>query len=187
MPSIGRYHHTDSSDHRILRELFELVELLLDINGRATANLEARFRNVLARRAGPDGQRYKLCILRWLHKLCILRKLCILCSFRGIHDCLVPVTPYLSGLFRHLKCNSKPPTRVRAMDMRHVLLLMPFLLDGLLTDEVEEYNSANPLGRISDPSPMMVDITVQLLSWYHLYRRRFPAKDLKDLDALGKQ
>jgi len=76
------------------------------------------------------------------------------------------------------------------MDMRHVLLLMPFLLDGLLTDEVEEYNSANPLGRISDPSPMMVDITVQLLSWYHLYRRRFPAKDeedLKDLDALGKQ
>ena len=76
------------------------------------------------------------------------------------------------------------------MDMRHVLLLMPFLLDGLLTDEVEEYNSANPLGRISDPSPMMVDITVQLLSWYHLYRRRFPAKDeedLKDLDVLGKQ
>ena len=41
------------------------------------------------------------------------------------------------------------------MDMRHVLLLMPFLLDGLLTDEVEEYNLANPLGRISDPSPMM--------------------------------
>jgi len=28
------------------------------------------------------------------------------------------------------------------------------------------------------------------LSWYHLYRRQFPAKDeedLKDLDALGKQ
>ena len=76
------------------------------------------------------------------------------------------------------------------MDMRHVLLLMPFLLDGLLTDEVEEYNLANPLGRISDPSPIMVNITVQLLSWYHLYRRRFPAKDeedLKDLDALGKQ
>ena len=76
------------------------------------------------------------------------------------------------------------------MDMRHVLLLMPFLLDGLLTDEVEEYNSANPLGRISDPSPMMVDITDQFLSWYHLYSRRFPAKDeedLRDLDALGKQ
>ena len=48
----------------ILQALFELVELLLDIDGRAAAKLEARFRNVLARRDGPDGQRYKLCILR---------------------------------------------------------------------------------------------------------------------------
>ena len=74
--------------------------------------------------------------------------------------------------------------------MCHVLLLMPCLLDGFLTDEVEEYNLSNPLGRISNQSPMMVDITVQLLSWYHLFRRRFLAKDeedLKDLDALGKQ
>ena len=47
----------------ILRALFELVELLLDIDGRAAAKLEARFRNVLASRVGPDGQRYKLCIL----------------------------------------------------------------------------------------------------------------------------
>ena len=47
----------------ILRALFELVELLLDIDGCAAAKLEARFRNVLAHRAEPDGQRYKLCIL----------------------------------------------------------------------------------------------------------------------------
>jgi hypothetical protein len=57
----------------ILRALFELVELLLDIDGRAAAKLEARFRNVLASRVGPDGQRYRLCILCCLHKLCILR------------------------------------------------------------------------------------------------------------------
>ena len=48
----------------ILQALFELAELLLDIDRRAAAKLEARFRNVLARRDGPDGQRYKLCILR---------------------------------------------------------------------------------------------------------------------------
>ena len=48
----------------ILQALFELVELLLDIDGRAGVNLEARFRNVLVRCAGPDGPRYKLCILR---------------------------------------------------------------------------------------------------------------------------
>ena len=73
------------------------------------------------------------------------------------------------------------------MDMRHVLLLLPFLLDGLLTDEVEEYNSANPLGRVSDPSPMMVNIAVMLLSWYHLYSRRFPPKDEEDLRNLETQ
>ena len=49
----------------ILQVLFELVVLLSDIiDWRAAAKLEARFRNVLARRDGPDDQRYKLCILR---------------------------------------------------------------------------------------------------------------------------
>jgi hypothetical protein len=41
----------------ILRAFLETVELVLDINGRAAAKLEARFRNILARRTGPDGQR----------------------------------------------------------------------------------------------------------------------------------
>ena len=58
------------------------------------------------------------------------------------------------------------------MDMRHVLLILPFLLQGLLTEEVEEYNRMNPLVRIVDPSPMMVEITIMLLSWYQLYRRK---------------
>jgi len=71
--------------------------------------------------------------------------------------------------------------------MRHVLLLLPFLLEGLMTDEVEEYNSANPLGRTSDPSPKMVNIAVMLLSWYHLYCRRFPSKDEEDLRILETQ
>jgi len=41
----------------ILRAFLETVELVLDIEGRAVAKLEARFRNILARRTGPDGQR----------------------------------------------------------------------------------------------------------------------------------
>ena len=76
------------------------------------------------------------------------------------------------------------------MDMRHVLLILPFLLHGLLTEEVEEYNRINPLVRIVDPSPMMVEITIMLLSWYRLYRRKFPAKDeddIKDLSSLGQR
>ena len=41
----------------ILRAFLECVELALDIEGRAAAKLELRFRNILARRTGPDGQR----------------------------------------------------------------------------------------------------------------------------------
>ena len=40
----------------------------------------------------------------------------------------------------------------RAMDMRHILLLLPFLLPNLLKGEVEEYNHLNPFAPISDPS-----------------------------------
>ena len=42
----------------ILRGFAEVVEDILDIQGRAAAKLEARFRNVLQRRNGRDGQRY---------------------------------------------------------------------------------------------------------------------------------
>ena len=56
------------------------------------------------------------------------------------------------------------------------------------TLEVEEHNIRNPVALIIDPSPMMVDITIMLLSWY----RKFPAKDeleedIKDLVTLGKR
>ena len=114
----------------------------------------------------------------------------MICRFKGIHDCLVPVTPYLAGIFKHLRSTGKLPPRVRAMDMRHVLLILPFLLQGLLTEEVEEYNRMNPLVRIVDPSPMMLEISIMLLSWYRLYRRKFPAKDeddIKDLSSLGQR
>ena len=51
--------------------------------------------------------------------------------------------------------------------------------------EVEEYNKRNPVRRIVDPSSMMVDITIILLSLYQLYRRKFPAEDEEDIQDLG--
>jgi hypothetical protein len=42
----------------ILRCFFECVEHHLNIEGQAAAKLEKRFRMVLNRRTGPDGQRY---------------------------------------------------------------------------------------------------------------------------------
>ena len=108
-------------------------------------------------------------------------------SFRGMHDCLVPVTPYMACIFKNLRSKQKLPPRIRAMDMRHSLLLLPFLLEGLLTEEVAEYNRRNPIIKVSDPSPHMVQIVMMLLAWYGLYRRRFPAKDEDDLEDLDQQ
>ena len=93
------------------------------------------------------------------------------CSCRAKYGCLVHVTPYLAGLFKHLRTKSKLPPRVRAMNMRKVLLILLFLLEGLLTEEVEEHttdNRRNPVAQIVNPSPMMarMEITIILLSWY---------------------
>ena len=113
-----------------------------------------------------------------------------LSSFRGRHDCLVPVTPYLAGVFNHLRIHHKLPPRVRAIDMRHILLLLPFLLDRLLTDVVLEHNRAHPLNPIYDPSSQLIGITLLFIRWFHLYRRRYPPKDevdIQTLDTLGRK
>ena len=50
------------------------------------------------------------------------------------------------------------------MDIHHLLLILLFLLHGLLTEEVEEYNRINPLVRIVDPYPIIVEVAIMILS-----------------------
>ena len=74
--------------------------------------------------------------------------------------------------------------------MRHVLLLLPFLLDGLLADEVLKHNRAHPLNPVLDPSTELMGVTMVLIQWYNLYSRRYPPKDevdIQDLTALGER
>jgi hypothetical protein len=105
---------------------------------------------------------------------------------RGIHDCLVPITPYLGGVFQALRITGtgKLPPKVRAVDMRHILLLLPFLLDNLMHDEVAAYNLKNPFQPIHDPAKELVSMVLLLLSWYRLYRRQMPSKDEEDIATL---
>ncbi len=98
-------------------------------------------------------------------------------SFRWKHDCVVPVTPYLAGVFNYLRLHIKIPPKVRAIDMRHILLLLPLFLDGLLADEVLEHNRLHPLNPALDPSSELIGITLIFIQWYNLYRRRCPPKD----------
>jgi hypothetical protein len=99
-----------------------------------------------------------------------------------MHDCLVPVTKWCAGMFKYIRDNGKPPPRVRAADMRHVLLVLPFLLHDLLRPEVEAHNRQNPLAdHVVDPSAELIEVVLTLLTWYRLVRRRSPAKDEVDL------
>ena len=70
-------------------------------------------------------------------------------SFRGIHDTLVPITPYLAELFESLRVDGVRPPRIRASDMRHVLLVLPFLLHDLLKDEVAAFKFQHPVSGAS--------------------------------------
>ena len=105
-------------------------------------------------------------------------------SFRGMHDCLVPGAQYLAIIFNSIRKTSAIPGNVCAVDMRHILLLLPFLLHNLLEEEVEEYNIHNPIDPINDPSDECIGIVLSLLNWYHLYRRHFQPKDEIDIQAL---
>jgi hypothetical protein len=94
------------------------------------------------------------------------------------------VTPYLAGIFQHLRKHKKLPPRVRAVDMRHILLLLPFLLDGLLEDVVNEHNRNFPLRLVYDPSLELIEITKLFIQWFMLYRRRYPPKDAVDVQEM---
>ena len=96
---------------------------------------------------------------------------------------MVPITPYLAGVFQALRVTGtgKLPPKVRAVDIRHILLLLPLLLDNVMHDEVAAHNLKNPFQPIHDPSLELVGMVLLLLSWYRLYRRQMPSKDEEDM------
>jgi hypothetical protein len=98
--------------------------------------------------------------------------------------------PYLTGLFNYLRLHRKIPPKVQWIDKLHILLLLPFLLDRLLANEVLEQNRAKPLNPVLDPSSELIGITMVFIQWYNLYRRRYPPNDevhIQDLTALGER
>ena len=98
---------------------------------------------------------------------------------------MVPVTKWCGGLFKYIIDNGKPPPKVRAADMRQILLVLPFLLHDLLRLEVEVHNRKNAhADHVVDPSAEVIGVVNTLLTWYRLFRRRSPAKDEEDLKRL---
>ena len=105
-------------------------------------------------------------------------------SFRGMPDCLVPITSWIGNVVDSIRRTDKIPGIVPAKDMRNLLLLLPFLLHNLFEEKVEEYNRANPFEPITDPSDQCIGIVLLLIDWYVLFCRRFPPKDEVDIQDL---
>ena len=104
---------------------------------------------------------------------------------------MFPITPYIAIIFEHLRDNSSAPARVRAADVRHILLVLPFLLHDLMAGEVADHNLKHHRQvPVVDPSLELIKVVLQLLSWYHLFRRRNPPKDeddIKDMRTMAER
>ena len=64
----------------------------------------------------------------------------------GAHACLVPINYFVASIFEYLQIHGKTHSSIRAADLRHLLLLLPFVLDNLLSDEVDKYNQDKAQG-----------------------------------------
>ena len=74
------------------------------------------------------------------------------------------------------------------LDMRNVLLVMPFVMQDLLLPEVEGWNSTRPQReRVEDPSNQLVDILCDLLEWCQRFRMpEHTIQSIVDLDERGR-
>jgi len=88
-----------------------------------------------------------------------------------MHDTLIAVSKQTRQAFKSLNDEGKLHCRVRAADVRHLLLLLPFMVHDLFSSEVKTWNAVPGHQQIQDPSPEIVSICLSLLEWYHLYRR----------------
>lgn len=107
------------------------------------------------------------------------------------HSSLVPITHVTARIFQQLYSNKKPSSKIRAADFRHLLLLLPFVLDSLFRNEVDAHNRiAGHSEQLVDPSSELVEVANTFLAWYKLYRQITPGKNMEDVAGftdLGKR
>ncbi len=115
-------------------------------------------------------------------------------SFRSLHDTLLPISSKTLLVFQQLRSNGtklgkkskRPATEdvssdaagnvpgnihgsFTGVDMRHLLLLLPFLLFDLMDQEINAYNENNH-SHLINPTNQLIRLVLMLQEWYHLYR-----------------
>ena len=108
--------------------------------------------------------------------------------FSGAHETVLPLCSVARSVFNQLRksttgkaskkrvdsgaasrISGSPDGRITGMDMRHILLLLPFLLFDLLDELVERHNTLHGTD-LSSPAPDLIAWVLVLLEWYRLYR-----------------
>jgi hypothetical protein len=91
-----------------------------------------------------------------------------------------------AGAAASMKISGQVGGQVTGVDLRHLLLLLPFLLFDLLDKEIEDYNESHGTTLVN-PAHRLIKLVLALLEWYHLLRRTGKTMiDLARLDMLGK-
>ena len=141
------------------------LEVLLNIVGTAATKLKKRLDLMYGLRKDGDGR-----------------------LFCGLHETVLPLCSVARSIFDQLrntttvkaskrridtgaasKFNGRANGRITGMDMRYLLILLPFLLFDLLQDEMEEHNILNCTA-CESPASDLIDWVLVLLEWYRLYR-----------------
>jgi hypothetical protein len=105
-------------------------------------------------------------------------------KFSGAHETVLPLCSVARSIFNQLRntttrkaskrrvnsgaassFHGRPNGRITGMDMRHLLLLLPFLL----FDEVHDHNSLHGTS-FESPAADLIAWVLILLEWYRLYR-----------------
>ena len=114
--------------------------------------------------------------------------------FSGLHNTLLPMASKTRSIFQQLRSSKKRGKKekksgnsdagasaasakmsgqvhgaITGVDLRHLLLLLPFLLFDLLDDEIKNFNENHGTDHIN-PAHILIKWVLLLLEWYHLYR-----------------
>ena len=140
------------------------IESVLNIVGAAATALKARLDLIYATKTDAYGR-----------------------QFSGLHETVLPLYGAARSIFQQLrssnskksrtqrldaathKINGKPSGRITGTDMRHLLLLLPFLLFDLLYSEITAYNERMNTFHVG-PSNKLIAFVLVFLEWYRLYR-----------------
>jgi len=143
---------------RAAMKLFTNYDNWVSKPGLAIKRIRARLDTIFGKHTGPDGQ-----------------------TFLGQHEAMMSLNPTVCNTFAYVHENEKAHSKVRGCDLQMLMLLTPFILDGLYDDHF------SPLEIDDDPSLAALRLFHNLVQWNTMMRLRGKdADEIAKMDDLAK-